>query len=202
MREASRGWTCWSAAAAPSPPRRGRRRRRSSCWTACARWASPSWRSTAPGCCRPIGALDDSEIGEGMGVLRDDLLVPLGAAVVSRAAAARGSWRCASRSIAPGGPISLRSRCVAAACSRAAARTRAGGRPGDRAGRRRHARRRRARARRLHATVSGGAVGLILDARDMPLGLPRRSEDRRAVLAGWRDTFLREPALPAAAVTP
>ena len=32
----------------------------------------------------PIGALEDSEIGEGMGVLRDDLLVPLGAAVVPR----------------------------------------------------------------------------------------------------------------------
>ena len=51
--------------------------------------------------------------------------------------------------------------------------------------------------KRVHATVTGGAVGLILDARDMPLALPRRSEDRRAVLAGWRDTFLREPALPA-----
>ena len=53
----------------------------------------------------------------------------------------------------------------------------------------------------MHATVTGGAVGLILDARDMPLALPRRSEYRRAVLAGWRDTFLREPALPAATVT-
>ena len=31
-----------------------------------------------------------------------------------------------------------------------------------------------------------------------PLALPRRSEDRRAVLAGWRDTFLREPAPPVA----
>ena len=30
----------------------------------------------------PLGALEDGEIGEGMGVLRDDLLVPLGAAVV------------------------------------------------------------------------------------------------------------------------
>ncbi|HVG88536.1 MAG TPA: hypothetical protein VM823_06150, partial [Gaiellales bacterium] len=54
--------------------------------------------------------------------------------------------------------------------------------------------------RRVRATVSGGAVGLILDARDAPLALPRRSEDRRAVLAGWRDTFLREPAQPVAVV--
>ena len=50
-REASRVWTCWSAAAAPSPPLRGRRRRPSSCSTACGRWASPSSRSTVPGRC-------------------------------------------------------------------------------------------------------------------------------------------------------
>ena len=43
----------------------------------------------------PIGALDDSEIGEGMGVLRDDLLVPLGAAVVSRGGRSGQGWRCA-----------------------------------------------------------------------------------------------------------
>jgi hypothetical protein len=52
--------------------------------------------------------------------------------------------------------------------------------------------------RRLHATVSGGTVGLMLDARDMPLALPRRSDDRRAVLSAWRDTFGREPANPVA----
>ena len=44
-------------------------------------------------------------------------------------------------------------------------------------------------------------LGLILDARAAPLALPRRSEDRRAVLAGWRDTILREPAQPAAVAT-
>jgi hypothetical protein len=43
----------------------------------------------------------------------------------------------------------------------------------------------------------GGVVGLILDARGMPLALPRRSDDRRAVLAGWRDLFAREPSVPA-----
>jgi hypothetical protein len=39
-------------------------------------------------------------------------------------------------------------------------------------------------------------VGLILDARGVPLGLPRRSDDRRAVIASWRDTFAREAAVP------
>ncbi|HYN64710.1 MAG TPA: hypothetical protein VES36_08900, partial [Candidatus Limnocylindrales bacterium] len=53
--------------------------------------------------------------------------------------------------------------------------------------------------RRLHATVSGGTVGLMLDARDTPLALPRRSDDRRAVLSSWRDTFAREPATPGTA---
>jgi hypothetical protein len=51
--------------------------------------------------------------------------------------------------------------------------------------------------RRIHATVSGGAVGLLLDARDMPLAAPRRTDDRRAVLSSWRDTFLREPSAAA-----
>jgi hypothetical protein len=44
--------------------------------------------------------------------------------------------------------------------------------------------------------VTGGVVGLILDARGVPLALPRRADDRRAVLASWRDAFLREPAVP------
>ena len=52
------------------------------------------------------------------------------------------------------------------------------------------------RARRAQVTVTGGAMGLILDARDIPLSLPRRADDRRAVLAGWRDAFAREPSTP------
>jgi hypothetical protein len=36
-------------------------------------------------------------------------------------------------------------------------------------------------------------VGLVLDARDAPLYLPRRIDDRRAILAGWREVLLREP---------
>ena len=52
------------------------------------------------------------------------------------------------------------------------------------------------RARRVRASVTGGAVGLVLDARDAPLVLPRRSDDRRAVLTSWRDAFLHEPRQP------
>jgi hypothetical protein len=43
----------------------------------------------------------------------------------------------------------------------------------------------------------GGLVGLVLDARGVPLGLPRRTDDRRAVLASWRDVFVREATVPA-----
>jgi hypothetical protein len=51
--------------------------------------------------------------------------------------------------------------------------------------------------RRIQASVTGGSVGLLLDARDVPLAAPRRTDDRRAVLAAWRDTFLREPSTTA-----
>jgi hypothetical protein len=49
------------------------------------------------------------------------------------------------------------------------------------------------RSRRVRTDVRGGVVGLILDARDVPLQLPRRVDDRRAGLASWREAFLREP---------
>ena len=144
----------------------------------------------------PIGALDDSEIGEGMGVLRDDLLVPLGAAVVirggrpgqptMRVAVHRTGWPDPAPIEVRGGSLQVlplgRGQAAELEIELAGGVTLGGTRHG----------------RRVRATVSGGAVGLILDARDAPLALPRRSEDRRAVLAGWRDTFLREPAQPVA----
>ena len=43
--------------------------------------------------------------------------------------------------------------------------------------------------------MTGGAVGLMLDARGVPIALPKRGDDRREVLAGWRDTLMREAAL-------
>lgn len=48
------------------------------------------------------------------------------------------------------------------------------------------------RSSRIQARATGGAVGLILDARGVPIALPRRGDDRRAVLAGWRDALMRE----------
>jgi hypothetical protein len=50
------------------------------------------------------------------------------------------------------------------------------------------------RSPRIQALASGGAVGLILDARGIPIVLPRRGDDRRAMVASWRDALAREPA--------
>jgi len=48
------------------------------------------------------------------------------------------------------------------------------------------------RTPRITVLATGGSVGLVLDARGSPIPLPRRADDRRAVLAGWRDAFARE----------
>ena len=48
------------------------------------------------------------------------------------------------------------------------------------------------RGRQLRTRVRGGAVGLIIDARDMPIALPRRLDDRETVLTSWHETFVRE----------
>jgi hypothetical protein len=146
----------------------------------------------------PIGALEDGEIGEGMGVLRDDLLVPLGAAVVSRGGRTgqvvmrvtvhRTGWPEQAPVEVRSGQLHLlplgRGQAAELEIELGAGVTLGGPRQG----------------RRVQATVTGGSVGLLLDARDMPLALPRRSDDRRAVLSAWRDTFLREPAAPVGGV--
>jgi hypothetical protein len=140
----------------------------------------------------PLGSLDDLEIGEGIASLRDDLIVPLGAAVVSRGGrfgqpamrvtVHRVGWPAV-------GPIEVRTGSVRVV-------------PLDRGqtaeleieldqGVSLGATR---RSRRVRSEVRGGIVGLILDARDSPLLLPRRTDERRAVLAAWREALLREPA--------
>jgi hypothetical protein len=48
------------------------------------------------------------------------------------------------------------------------------------------------RSPRLHARATGGAVGIILDGRGVPIALPRRGDDRRAVLAGWQEALSRD----------
>jgi hypothetical protein len=146
------------------------------------------------GALAPLGALRDDEIVEGLGTLRDDLLTPLGAAVVCsggrpghpamRVTVRRAGWPVL-------GPIEVRpgqlevvplSRGQVAELEVELDPTASLGAP--------------RRSRRLHATVAGGAVGLVLDARGAPLLLPRRNDDRRAVLTSWRDAFLREARPP------
>ena len=141
----------------------------------------------------PLGALRDDEIVEGLGMLRDDVLTPLGAAVVCqggrpghpamRVAVRRAGWPAL-------GPIDVRpgqvevvplARGQVAELEIELDTSATLGAP--------------RRTRRLRATVSGGAVGLVLDARDVPLQLPRRTDDRRAVLTSWREAFTREASL-------
>ena len=146
----------------------------------------------AAGVLPPLGALEDGEIAEGMGVLRDDLVVPLGAAVVTRGgragqlamrvAAHRVGWpdeppidvRTGQLLVLPLG----RGQSAELEIELASGVSLGGPRQG----------------RRVQATATGGSVGLILDARDVPLAVPRRSDDRRAVLSAWREAFLREPS--------
>lgn len=138
----------------------------------------------------PLGSLDDEEIGEGIGALRDDLLVPLGTAVVCggvrhgqvamRVTIHRAGWP-------QHGPIEVRGgqlqvvrlpRGQAAELEIELVGDATLGTP------RRH--------RRARSEVTGGAVGLILDARGVPLELPQRPDDRRVLLSAWRDALTRE----------
>jgi hypothetical protein len=141
----------------------------------------------------PLGSLDDVEIGEGIGVLRDDLLVPLGTAVVTRGGRPgqmamrvrlhRTGWpepepaelRTGEVLVLPlprGERAQLEIELEPGITLPAARRTH-------------HAR----------VEVSGGTVGLVIDARDVPIQLPRRADDRREVLAGWHEQLMHEPLL-------
>jgi hypothetical protein len=150
------------------------------------------------GALSPLGSLDDVEIGEGIATVRDDLIVPLGAAVVCRGGRSgqvamrvsvhRTGWpvigpievRSGSVQIVPlgrGQSAELEIELENDASLGTARRTR-------------HAR----------SAVQGGSVGLILDARDVPMVVPRRSDDRRSVLAAWRDVFGREAQMSAGGI--
>ncbi len=143
----------------------------------------------------PLGALRDDEIVEGLGTLRDDLLTPLGAAVVCQGGRpGHPSMRVTMHRVGwPSvGPIEVRpgELEVLPLARGQVAELEIELDPAVSLGAPR-------RTRRLRATVSGGAIGLVLDARDAPLLLPRRNDDRRAVLTSWRDAFLREARPPA-----
>lgn len=138
----------------------------------------------------PLGALRDDEIVEGLGTIRDDLLTPLGAAVVCRGGRpGHASMRVTVHRVGwPSfGPIEVRpgELEVVPLPRGQVAELEIELDPAVSLGAPRH-------TRRLRATVAGGAVGLVLDARDVPLLLPRRNDDRRAVLVSWRDALLRE----------
>lgn len=140
----------------------------------------------------PLGALGNPEISEGLAELRDDLLTPLGAAVVCRGGRAgqpamrvvvrRAGWpalpaielRAGQVQVVELGPGQVADVEIELDAEVAI------GAPGG--------------ARRVSATLTGGSVGLVLDARSTPPLLPRRSDDRRAVLGSWRDAFAREAA--------
>ncbi len=139
----------------------------------------------------PLGSLSDDELREGVGMLRDDLLTPLGTAVVVRGGRS-GQPAMAARLHRAGWPdpepVEVRSGQVVVLPLPRGERAElhldlAGGitLPGAR------------RAHHLSVEVTGGTVGLVLDARDVPAQLPRRLDDRRAVLAGWREILLGEP---------
>jgi hypothetical protein len=140
----------------------------------------------------PLGALDDADIDEGLALLGDDLLVPLGTAVVSRGGVPgqvamrvtvhRAGW--------PDTPaVEVRTGQLQVLPLARGQRAELAIEPADGVslGTPR-------RSPRLRAEAVGGLVGLVLDARGVPPALPRRPDDRREVMAGWRETFLREPA--------
>jgi hypothetical protein len=138
----------------------------------------------------PLGSLPDDEIREGMMLLADDLLVTLGTAVVTRGGeTGRMAMRVAVHR--PGwpssGPFEVRHgqmQVVALGRGQQAELTIELA-EGVSLGAAR-------RSPRITAMATGGSVGLILDARGSPIALPRRGDDRRAVLSAWQEGLERE----------
>lgn len=138
----------------------------------------------------PLGSLPEDEVREGVALLGDDVLVPLGTSVVTRGGEpGRLAMRVTVRR--PGwpdvGPISIRVGQLQVVPLPRGQAAELLIEPGD--GVSLGAPR---RSPRLQADATGGAVGLVLDARGVPIGLPRRGDDRRAVIAGWREALERE----------
>jgi hypothetical protein len=142
------------------------------------------------GICGPLGALADEDVDEGLETLRDDLLVPLGSAVRAegghpgqvafRARLHRPGWpdpaavevRTGSMAVLPlerGGSGELEIELERGVSIGAPVRD-----------------------HRLRVAVTGGAVGVVLDARGDPIQLPTRPGDARSQIQAWRDALRRE----------
>jgi hypothetical protein len=140
----------------------------------------------------PLGSLPDDEIREGLSLLSEDLLVPLGTSVVCRGgdpgrvamrvSVHRPGWPTPAPIEVRGGQLHVvplpRGQEAELTIEPASGVSLGGAR----------------RSPRIQAAATGGAVGIILDARGIPIALPRRGDDRRATLAGWRDALQREAA--------
>ncbi len=144
----------------------------------------------AAGLLGPLGSLPDNEIIEGMALLADDLLVPLGTAVVPRGVE---SGRLAMRVTVhrsgwpSGAPIEIRGGQLQVVPLPRGQEAELQIELGD--GVTLGAAR---RSPRITAAATGGSVGLVLDARGVPIVLPRRGDDRRALQSAWRDALARE----------
>jgi len=138
----------------------------------------------------PLGSLTDAEISEGLALLADDLLIPLGTSVVCRGGEPgrvamrvtvhRAGWPAH-------GPVEVRTgqvQVVPLPRGQEAELTIEPANGVTLGGAR--------RSPRITATATGGTVGVVLDARGVPIGLPRRADDRRTVVASWRDALMRE----------
>jgi hypothetical protein len=147
----------------------------------------------AAGVLGPLGSLGDGEIGEGLSLLGDDLLVPLGTAVVTRGGEPgrtamrvtvhRPGWPSTQPTEVRGGQLQV---VPLPRGHEAELHIELG--DGVTLGAAR-------RTSRVAARATGGAVGLVLDARGVPIVLPRRADDRRAMVTAWREVFAREAPL-------
>jgi hypothetical protein len=142
----------------------------------------------------PLGSLDDEELAEGLRLLADDLLLPLGTSIVTRGGEPgdvamrvtilRPGWPTASPVAVRVGQLQV---VPLARGVEAELIVELG--PGISLGS-------GTRSRQVRVMATGGCVGLMLDARGVPIVLPRRGDDRRAVLAAWGDALAREPERP------
>jgi len=144
----------------------------------------------AAGVLGPLGSLEGDELREGLRLLADDLLVPLGTAVVTRGGEP-GQLAMRATVHRPGwptpAPIAVRVGQLQVVPlprgSEAELSIEPG--PGVSLGAPR-------RSPRIRAMASGGAVGLVLDGRGIPIAMPRRGDDRRAMQSAWADAIARE----------